>query len=136
MIGCHAQTTLMLDFVNASWQHASQRSVTASFVKQCRCCRRMARPNLLLCFDAFGTLFRPKAPVAKQYAEVARQCGLSGFSDDELQSSLRAAIKEQAKLNPNYGKATGLGATKWWINVGFLPSSPLAVTLLPLVSLT
>ncbi|KAH8673405.1 haloacid dehalogenase-like hydrolase [Xylariales sp. PMI_506] len=77
----------------------------------------MARPNLLLCFDAFGTLFRPKRPVTVQYAEVARQCGITGFNDTEIQSSFRAAMKDEAKLNPNYGKATGLGATLWWTNV-------------------
>ncbi|UKZ80489.1 hypothetical protein TrVFT333_008250 [Trichoderma virens FT-333] len=73
----------------------------------------MAKPNLLLCFDAFGTLFSPKGAVAQQYAEVARQCGITGFSDNELSSRLLAAIKEEREQNPNYGKATGLGATKW-----------------------
>ncbi|KKO99016.1 hypothetical protein THAR02_08887 [Trichoderma harzianum] len=72
----------------------------------------MAKPNLLLCFDAFGTLFSPKGAVAQQYAEVARQCGITEFSDNELQSRLLAAIKEEREQNPNYGKATGLGATK------------------------
>lgn len=76
-----------------------------------------AKPNLLLCFDAFGTLFKPKHTVALQYAEVARQCGFTGFTDSELQSTLKAAIKGESKQNPNYGKATGLGATKWWTNV-------------------
>ncbi|KAK5995082.1 Putative uncharacterized hydrolase C7D4.05-like protein [Cladobotryum mycophilum] len=74
------------------------------------------RPNLLLCLDAFGTLFRPKRTVAQQYGEVARRCGLVGFSDEELEISLRAAMKDEAKRNPNYGKATGLGATRWWAN--------------------
>lgn len=77
----------------------------------------MARTNLLLCFDAFGTLFTPKRPIAQQYYEIARQCGIFSFSSDDLQSSLQAAIKHEAKLNPNYGKATGLGATQWWTNV-------------------
>lgn len=76
-----------------------------------------AKPNLLLCFDAFGTLFSPKSSVAQQYAEIARECGISSFSDDELQSNLLAAIKEERKKNPNYGQATGLGATGWWTNV-------------------
>lgn len=79
----------------------------------------MTRPGLLLCFDAFGTLFRPKRSIAQQYGEVARQCGVAGFSDDELQSSLRAAIKDEGKQNPNYGRASGLGATRWWTNVRF-----------------
>lgn len=77
----------------------------------------MARPSLLLCFDAYGTLFLPKRPVAQQYAEVARQCGITGIRDDEVHSSFRAAFKDEAKKNPNFGKATGLGATKWWTNV-------------------
>ncbi|KAK8094889.1 haloacid dehalogenase [Apiospora hydei] len=76
-----------------------------------------AKPNLLLCFDAFGTLFKPKHTVALQYAEVARQCGFTGFTDGELQSTLKTAIKDESKKNPNYGKATGLGATKWWTNL-------------------
>ncbi|KAI6777207.1 hypothetical protein HG530_001152 [Fusarium avenaceum] len=77
----------------------------------------MSKRNLLLCFDAFGTLIRPIRPVAQQYAQVARQCGLTDFSDDELQSTLISAIKQESKRNPNYGKETGLGATKWWTNV-------------------
>ncbi|KAK1251056.1 hypothetical protein MKX07_005611 [Trichoderma sp. CBMAI-0711] len=85
----------------------------------------MAKPNLLLCFDAFGTLFRPKGAVAQQYAHVSRQCGLTGFSDKELSSRLLAAIKEERELNPNYGKATGLGATKWWTNVIHKTFTPL-----------
>ncbi|EEU36446.1 uncharacterized protein NECHADRAFT_42619 [Fusarium vanettenii 77-13-4] len=77
----------------------------------------MSKRNLLLCFDAFGTLIRPARPVVQQYAEIARQCGVTDFDDHELQSSLLAAIKKEAAKNPNYGKATGLGATKWWTNV-------------------
>ncbi|KAK8087367.1 hypothetical protein PG994_002341 [Apiospora phragmitis] len=76
-----------------------------------------AKSNLLLCFDAFGTLFKPKHTVALQYAEGARQCGFTDFTDNELQSTLKTAIKDESKRNPNYGKATGLGATKWWTNV-------------------
>ncbi|KAM0204112.1 hypothetical protein ACHAQI_010049 [Fusarium lateritium] len=77
----------------------------------------MSKRNLLLCFDAFGTLIRPVQPVAQQYAQVARQCGLADFSDDELQSTLISTIKQESKKNPNFGKETGLGATKWWTNV-------------------
>ncbi|KAM0258274.1 hypothetical protein ACHAQJ_003916 [Trichoderma viride] len=84
-----------------------------------------AKPNLLLCFDAFGTLFNPKSAVAQQYAQVARQCGITGFSDKELQSRLLAAIKDERKQNPNYGKATGLGATQWWRNVIHKTFTPL-----------
>ncbi|KAM3508142.1 hypothetical protein MY10362_001347 [Beauveria mimosiformis] len=75
------------------------------------------KQNLLLCLDAFGTLFSPKGSVAHQYTHVARQCGLDGFSDGELTTHLMAAIRQERKRNPNYGKATGLGATQWWTNV-------------------
>ncbi|VUC20799.1 unnamed protein product [Clonostachys rosea] len=77
----------------------------------------MPRPNLLLCFDAFGTLFKPKGSVAQQYAEIARQCGMASITERELETHLGTAIKTEMKQNPNYGKATGLGATKWWTNV-------------------
>lgn len=86
---------------------------------------KAAKPNLLLCFDAFGTLFSPKGPVAQQYAEVARQCDFTGFSDKELQSRLLEAIKDEREQNPNYGKATGLGATQWWTNVIHKTFTPL-----------
>lgn len=82
-----------------------------------------ARPRLLLCFDAFGTLFRPRASVAHQYGDVARQHGLTDFSDADLEASLVAAVKDERKLHPNYGKATDLGATAWWNNVS-LPDLP------------
>jgi hypothetical protein len=34
------------------------------------------KKNLLLALDAFGTLFAPRAPIAVQYGEVARQHGI------------------------------------------------------------
>ena len=49
----------------------------------------MSKKNLLICFDAFGTLFAPKRPVTEQYAEVARALGLRGFNDEDLQSSFK-----------------------------------------------
>lgn len=49
----------------------------------------MAPRNLLICFDAFGTLFKPKRPVEQQYAEVARSMGLSGFSDEDVKGAFR-----------------------------------------------
>ena len=77
----------------------------------------MSKRNLLLCFDAFGTLFHPKQPISQQYGAVARQCGLTGFSDDDVSASFRAAFKKEAKTHPNYGKASELGPERWWTNV-------------------
>ncbi|KAK6435762.1 hypothetical protein LTR95_008047 [Oleoguttula sp. CCFEE 5521] len=77
----------------------------------------MPKRNLLLCLDAFGTLYTPKAPIATQYSEVAKSLGLSGFSDADLTKSFRAAFKHESKLHPNYGRATNLGSEKWWTNI-------------------
>ncbi|OQO10724.1 hypothetical protein B0A48_04024 [Cryoendolithus antarcticus] len=77
----------------------------------------MTKRNLLLCLDAFGTLYTPKAPIATQYSEVAKSLGLSGFTDADLTKSFRAAFKHESKLNPNYGRATNLGSEKWWTNI-------------------
>ncbi|KAL2129822.1 hypothetical protein VTI74DRAFT_7271 [Chaetomium olivicolor] len=77
----------------------------------------MTTRNLLLCFDAFGTLFTPKQPIAEQYAIVARQCGLDGFSVDQVKASFKAAFSEEFKAHPNYGRASGMGAARWWTNV-------------------
>ncbi|KAM0703642.1 hypothetical protein Q7P35_009581 [Cladosporium inversicolor] len=77
----------------------------------------MSKKNLFICFDAFGTLFTPRRPVAQQYSEVARSFGLGGFSDDDIAKSFKNAFKYESIQNPNYGKATGLGAEKWWSNI-------------------
>ncbi|KAG5743970.1 hypothetical protein H9Q72_011767 [Fusarium xylarioides] len=77
----------------------------------------MSKRNLLLCFDAFGTLIRPVRPVSQQYADVARQCGFTNFNDEELQAAFESSFKQESKRHPNYGKETGLGATTWWTNV-------------------
>lgn len=100
-----------VQYFNAS---ASSPQVTSSAEPA-----RMSKRNLLLCFDAFGTLFTPKRPITQQYAEVARQCGLGGFTDEQLRQSFRQAFKAEAKRHPNYGKASGLGAAAWWTKVGF-----------------
>jgi FMN phosphatase YigB (HAD superfamily) len=87
----------------------------------------MARRNLLLCFDAFGTLFHPKSPVAEQYATVARQCGLEGFTTKDVQASFKTAFSSESKAHPNYGKASGMGAPKWWTNVSIMALASLII---------
>ncbi|KAG5999811.1 hypothetical protein E4U21_006292 [Claviceps maximensis] len=94
----------------------------------------MTSRKLLLCFDAFGTLFWPKLTVAQQYGQVARQCGVTGWTETELQSRLAAAIKDEARLHPNYGKASGLDATQWWTNVILNTFQPFAARNQPLPS--
>ncbi|CAD0114351.1 unnamed protein product [Aureobasidium uvarum] len=74
--------------------------------------------NLLLCVDAFGTLFRPRSPIAEQYGSVARRMGVK-ISDDEVAKSFKAAFKETSKKYPNYGKKTDMGARQWWTEDGY-----------------
>ena len=48
-----------------------------------------SKPSLLLTLDAFGTLFVPREPIAKQYGDVARRYGLTGFINEDVSSSFR-----------------------------------------------
>ncbi|KAF2097556.1 haloacid dehalogenase [Rhizodiscina lignyota] len=75
------------------------------------------KKNLLLCFDAFGTLFTPQPSVPEQYSDVARRHGLTGFSVEELNSTFRKAFKDEAKQHPNYGKSVGMKPPQWWANI-------------------
>lgn len=45
--------------------------------------------NLLMCVDAFGTLFRPRSPIAEQYGTVARGMGVK-ISDEEVAQSFKS----------------------------------------------
>ena len=58
-------------------------------VKLVACASHIAPQRICLTFDAFGTLFHPRERIGKQYADVARQHGLSGFTDDEIDDGFR-----------------------------------------------
>ncbi|EPE06431.1 haloacid dehalogenase [Ophiostoma piceae UAMH 11346] len=76
--------------------------------------------NLVICFDAFGTLFKIKQPIEQQYGDIARrQFGLDdpGMTDDQLRASFRAAFKTASRQHPNYGHTSNMGATAWWTSV-------------------
>ncbi len=81
------------------------------------------KKNLLLCFDAFGTLFTPSVPVPKAYAAAALRHGIKCGDVDSpeaitsVTAQFKPSFKHESARNPNYGKATGLGAEKWWSNV-------------------
>ena len=82
------------------------------------------KKNLLLCFDAFGTLFTPGVPIPVAYARAAARHGINCGDTKHAKAvgaSFKQAFKEESKRNPNYGKAAGLGAEKWWGNVSFMP---------------
>ena len=48
-----------------------------------------SKRSLVLTLDAFGTLFRPRESVFKQYADAGRRHGLSGFSDEQVEKNFK-----------------------------------------------
>lgn len=86
--------------------------------------RATKKPNLLLCLDAFGTLFIPSTPIPAVYAQAAARhgidCGGDKDASEAVGASFKKAFKAQSKQNPNYGKAAGLGPSKWWGNVSVM----------------
>lgn len=69
--------------------------------------------NLLLCVDAFGTLFRPRSPIAEQYGMVARGMGVR-ISDDEVAKSFRSGKSDDSRQ-----RARMIGEESWkWQNRG------------------
>ncbi|KAF2678482.1 haloacid dehalogenase [Lentithecium fluviatile CBS 122367] len=90
--------------------------------------KAIGKRNLLLAFDAFGTLYKPNVPIPQAYGRAALRHGIQCApqkAEDELSSedfepirkSFGRAFKGESARNPNYGKATGLGAEKWWASV-------------------
>lgn len=89
---------------------------TDMFPSRAQCAKR----NLLLCFDAFGTLFQPNTPIPRAYAQAALNHDVKITAKNpeaDVGREFKRAFKEASARNPNYGKATGLGAEKWWRNV-------------------
>jgi hypothetical protein len=88
--------------------------------------------NLFLAFDAFGTLYRPNVPIPQAYGKAALRHGIrcapqkpdhqmTSEDFEPVKKSFGRAFKEQSARNPNYGKATGMGAEKWWTSVTWTP---------------
>lgn len=47
-------------------------------------------PSILHLQDAFGTLFKPKYPIAQQYGDVARSLGLTSITNEDVNASFKA----------------------------------------------
>lgn len=72
----------------------------------------LASRNLLICFDAFGTLFTPKLPIAKQYGNVARSFGLTGsFTDEDVGRAFKVG---EADLFFCTAVMDGRCSVVWW----------------------
>jgi hypothetical protein len=86
--------------------------------------RLSQKKNLLLCFDAFGTLFQPTKPIGTQYRKVARRhgiyCPVDQSRDTTVMDAFNRAFKEQSILYPNYGKAIDMEIREWWAGVCYL----------------
>ena len=83
--------------------------------------------GICVTLDAFGTLYHPKKPIAVQYLEIARRCGLKAdIKVPELEASFRKEFKSQSSRYPNYGKAGGsMTVESWWDNVVYGAFRPL-----------
>ncbi|KAF2660557.1 hypothetical protein K491DRAFT_589214 [Lophiostoma macrostomum CBS 122681] len=76
------------------------------------------KKNLLIAFDAFGTLFHPRVNIAEQYRTVSREHGIVLPTElSKISSTFGDAFKTESTEHPNYGKAFGIETEKWWGNV-------------------
>ncbi|KAJ9608611.1 hypothetical protein H2200_006382 [Cladophialophora chaetospira] len=76
---------------------------------------RAGIPLLLVTFDALGTLYKFRKPVANQYLDVARQCGLKAKIDPEqLDQAFKQSFKHRNSEYPNYGKGKLDSPEIWW----------------------
>ncbi|CCX08743.1 Similar to Putative uncharacterized hydrolase C7D4.05; acc. no. O14262 [Pyronema omphalodes CBS 100304] len=84
------------------------------------------RKALLVTFDAWKTLFSPKAPIAQQYVEVARQHGVVA-DEAVIKKSFSEAFTTLSHTHPNYGHTTGLHPDAWWTHLIHQTFSPISL---------
>lgn len=71
--------------------------------------------GVVISFDALGTLCTFKQPVAQQYLQVARRCGLRGVNNvSTVSEAFRQAFREANNDFPNYGKGRLDSPQQWW----------------------
>ncbi len=71
--------------------------------------------GIILSFDALGTIYRFRAPVANQYLTIAQKCGLKAKVElSDLDASFKQAFKSVSKEYPNYGKDKLPDPEAWW----------------------
>lgn len=76
--------------------------------------------HLLLTFDAFNTLFTPRAPIAQVYIQHGNTYGIDcgDPEDPQTQSKMthqfRHAFHKQAMAWPNYGRQNSVTVKQWW----------------------
>ncbi|QDS75367.1 hypothetical protein FKW77_002379 [Venturia effusa] len=82
-----------------------------------RLATNLKNKHLLLTFDAFGTLYKPRTSIPAEYVKIAKTYGIQGIDEQELAVSFRKAFKSTSKQFPNYGKNAKLGLSEWWTHV-------------------
>ncbi|ODV79645.1 HAD-superfamily hydrolase [Suhomyces tanzawaensis NRRL Y-17324] len=75
----------------------------------------MFPPPSLISFDAFGTLYVPKKPIAEQYAEIAHSYGID-LPVETISSRFGKIHAELLERFPNYGKNSSeiTSSEDWW----------------------
>lgn len=49
----------------------------------------LTQKHLLLTFDAFGTLYKPRASISATYARIAKKHGIQNVNEEELAVSFK-----------------------------------------------
>lgn len=71
--------------------------------------------DVVLSFDALGTLYRFKEPFANQYLKVARRCGMKlSTAPEALDKAFKVAFRDISREYPNYGKGKLDNPQVWW----------------------
>ncbi|KAK7554783.1 hypothetical protein IWX47DRAFT_784956, partial [Phyllosticta citricarpa] len=78
--------------------------------------KRLNRP-LLVTFDAYGTLYRPRAPIALMYEAVAKEHGMLTQGTNELNEAFMTVLRNHMSRYPNYGKHVLSSPDEWWKKV-------------------
>ena len=61
-----------------------------------------AKRGLLITFDALGTLYRPRKPIAYQYGQVAESLGFPSIPESDIQESFRNGNFRFIELGDTY----------------------------------
>ncbi|CAN6624354.1 hypothetical protein TRVA0_009S03224 [Trichomonascus vanleenenianus] len=87
---------------------------------------KLARPRFIT-FDGFDTLYTPLGSVARQYAKVAGDNGVS-VEPDHIEANFKPAFKAVNSKYPNYGLEHGLSIESWWKQIIEQTFHPVKVT--------
>lgn len=86
------------------------------------------RFNIVITFDAFGTLIRPRPSVAEQYLDAAKNSGLvvNHIDPSSLFASFKKSFEQLDALYPNFGSYADrrIPCKEWWDRVVWTTFAP------------